>query len=266
MSERTRWWVVFLFAASMAWVESACVVYLRTLVGRIEPYQAEPLPLLPHLGAAELVREAATLVMLLTVGWLAGRTRRSRLGYCIVAFGVWDILYYVFLRIIVGWPRSIWDWDVLFLLPLPWWGPVISPVLIALMMIAGGTLVSQFDQPDHPVWPGRLSWTLNAAGVILALYVFMAAPIGVLEGGAEAVRMALPTRFNWPLFVVALALMAAPIVEVCRQIRQTANGKRETLCLTSAVCLLPSARLQPPSLPSPPRRKSPPRTPPGRPA
>ena len=219
MNERLRWMVVFGFAAAMAWVESACVVYLRTLVGRIEPYQARPLPVSPELGAAEAVREAATLVMLLTVGCLAGRTWRSRLGYGIVAFGVWDILYYMFMRVIVGWPHSIWDWDVLFLLPLPWWGPVISPVLIALLMIAGGTLVSQFDQPDRPVWPGRLSWALNLAGVILALYIFMAAPIGVLGDGAEAVRAVLPVRFHWPLFLVALALMAVPILDVFRQVR-----------------------------------------------
>jgi len=217
MNERMRWGVVALFAAAMAWMESATVVYLRTLVGRIEPYQAEPLPMLPHLTGAELVREAATLVMLFTAGWLAGRTWRGRLGYTLVAFGLWDILYYVFLRVIVGWPRSVWDWDVLFLIPLPWWGPVIAPVLIATLMIAGGTLVSQFDRPGRPVWPGRLSWTLNTAGVLLALYVFMEVAIEALGAGPEAVRAALPTRFNWPLFLVALALMAAPVVDVGRQ-------------------------------------------------
>ena len=219
MSERMRWGIVVLFAVAMAWMEAATVVYLRTLVGRVEPHQAEPLPLMPHLTNAELVREAATLVMLFTVGWLAGRTWRGRLGYSLIAFGVWDILYYVFLGVIVGWPRSVWDWDVLFLLPLPWWGPVIAPVLIALMMVLGGTLVSQFDRPDRPVWPGRLSWGLNIGGVFLALYVFMADAIGALGGGAEAVRAVLPERFNWPLFLVALALMAAPIADVGRQIR-----------------------------------------------
>lgn len=218
MSERMRWGVVILFAVAMAWMEAATVVYLRTLVGRVDPYQAVPLPMLPHLTSAELVREAATLVMLFTVGCLAGRSWRSRLGYTTIAFGVWDILYYAFLRAIVGWPRSIWDWDVLFLLPLPWWGPVISPVLIAAMMVLGGTLVSQFDRPDRPVWPGRLSWGLNLAGVFLALYAFMADAIGALDSGAEAVRAVLPVRFNWPLFLVALVLLAAPIVDVSRQV------------------------------------------------
>lgn len=218
MSERLRWGVVVLFAAAMAWVESACVVYLRTLVGRIDPYQTDPLPMLPHLTSAELVREATTLVMLVTVGCLAGRTWRSRLGYGIVVFGVWDILYYMFLKIICGWPHSIWDWDVLFLLPLPWWGPVIAPVAIAAMMILGGTLISLFDQPDRPVWPGRSAWGLNLAGVALTLYIFMADAIGAMGGGVSAIRTTLPTHFNWPLFLVALALMAAPIVDVGRQV------------------------------------------------
>ena len=75
------------------------------------------------------MREAATLVMLLAVGMLAGADVAPRLGYTAIAFGVWDIFYYVFLRVIGGWPRSLFDWDILFLLPLPWWGPVLAPVL-----------------------------------------------------------------------------------------------------------------------------------------
>ncbi len=98
MNSRARWLTVVIFAVAMAWVEAAAVFYLRTLVDRIEPYQPDPLPLIEPLGAVELAREAATLVMLLAVGMLAGRTLRSRLGYTAVAFGVWDIFYYVFLK------------------------------------------------------------------------------------------------------------------------------------------------------------------------
>src|SRR6476620_6499790 len=84
-----RWTVVAIFAIAMAWVESAVVYYLRTMINRIQPYQPNPLPLIGGLGSAELVREAATLIMLLTVGILAGRTWRTRLGYAAIAFGVW---------------------------------------------------------------------------------------------------------------------------------------------------------------------------------
>jgi hypothetical protein len=129
--ERMRWLVVVAFAIAMAWVEAASVYYLRVLVDRVNPYQANPLPMRGALGQVELVREAATLVMLATLGMLAGRTRRARLGYAAIAFGIWDIFYYVFLRLIGDWPKSLLDWDILFLLPVPWWGPVLAPVSIA---------------------------------------------------------------------------------------------------------------------------------------
>ena len=77
----------------------------------------------------------ATLLMIATLGLLAGSTWRRRAGYAAIAFGAWDIFYYVFLRLISGWPRTLLDWDILFLLPLPWWGPVLAPVSIALVMI-----------------------------------------------------------------------------------------------------------------------------------
>jgi hypothetical protein len=218
MRERTRWIVVVIFSLAMAWMESAAVTYLRSLVGRIDPYQARPLPISIGLGQAEVVREAATLIMLFTVGWLAGRSWRSRLGYALIAFGMWDIFYYVFLAVISGWPHSIFDWDVLFLIPLPWWGPVIAPALIALMMIIGGTLVSQHDQPDRPIRPNRSAWLMNLSGVIVALYVFMADAIRAVGGGLDSIRSVLPTSFNWPLFIIALVLMAAPIIDMSRKI------------------------------------------------
>ena len=85
----------------------------------------------------ELTREFATMIMLFAVGFLAGRTWRTRIGYAAIAFGVWDIFYYVFLKIMCGWPHSVLDWDVLFLLPMPWWGPVLAPVLISLLIFSG---------------------------------------------------------------------------------------------------------------------------------
>jgi hypothetical protein len=204
--DRALWLLVVLFAIGMAWVEASSVYYLRLIVDRLEPYQPNPLPMRGNLQPVELVREAATLLMLLTVGALAGRTWRVRLGYTAIAFGVWDIFYYVFLKMICGWPRSILDWDVLFLLPLPWWGPVLAPVCIASLMIAWGTLVSQHPagSPDSP--HTSTMWRLCWLGIALALYVFMADSLRGRD---------LPTTFNWPVFAFALALMAAPIAHIC---------------------------------------------------
>src|SRR5260370_1678381 len=95
LNRRARWLTVVIFAVAMAWVEAAVVFYLPTMIDRIEPYQPDPLPLFDRLGAVDLPRDAATLVMLPTVGRLTAPTGRSRLGYTAVAVGVWDISSYV---------------------------------------------------------------------------------------------------------------------------------------------------------------------------
>jgi len=223
MSERSRWWMVVLFGTAMAWMESATVVYLRMLVDRVNPYQVRPLPLHPELGNTEVIRELATLLMLFAVGWLAGRNWRTRLSYSLIAFGVWDILYYVFLAVIVGWPKSVFDWDVLFLIPLPWWGPVLAPALIALMMILGGTIVTQLP---GALWPRRRAIWIGTIGITVALLVFMETAIRSLPGGEPAVRTTLPTRFNWPCFVLACALMSTVILDLIWQKTSTAQTEQ----------------------------------------
>jgi hypothetical protein len=214
MHDRKRWCVVLVYALAMAWVEAAVVLYLRTLVNRVEPYQLHPFPIIGGMAQIEVTREAATLIMLLTVGILAGRTWRSRLGYAAIAFGVWDIFYYVFLRAMCGWPHSLMDWDILFLIPLPWWGPVLAPVLIALLLILWGTLASQFEHHRAPILSRMVAAGIGAAGVVLGLGVFMADSMAAAHLGADAIRDVLPRSFNWPLFCGALVLMSVPVLHL----------------------------------------------------
>jgi hypothetical protein len=213
LTERARWAIVIAFAIAMAWVESASVFYIRALVDRIEPYQANPLPLNDPLGYVELWREAATLVMIATLGMLAGRTWRHRAGYAALAFGAWDIFYYVFLRVMTDWPRTLLDWDILFLLPLPWWGPVLAPVSIALIMIVWGTLATQSGDETTEA---PQAWVLGGAGIVLALAVFMTDAWRALPDGRDAVLQVLPATFNWPLFWLAVLLMASPVLHSMR--------------------------------------------------
>lgn len=198
---------VSLFGLAFAFVESSVVVYLRSL------YYPEgfsfPLKLISqqHL-AVELAREAATIVMLAAVGVLAGSKAWERFGYFLVAFGVWDVFYYVWLKVILDWPAGLSDWDILFLLPLPWIGPVIAPVLISLLMILfGSTIALRFESKKffHPNW---LSWMLAIAGTLVVLYSFMMDTEATLNGRQ-------PARYQYGLLVVGLILYVVSFVIAC---------------------------------------------------
>ena len=223
MIAEKRLTVIVVFAVAMAWVEAACVAYLRTLLHRIEPYQLSPMPAVDFLGPTELAREAATIVMLAAAGWLAGKSRRGRFGCFIVAFGVWDIFYYLFLKIIVGWPHTLFDWDVLFLLPIPWWGPVLAPMLVSLILILLGVQMTRTDFGDIRYSVRKLSWFLHCCGILAALYAFMEHSLRVALGGGGDIRMDLPTDFNWPLFLIAIPFMSAPIFDVLLQTKGIAR-------------------------------------------
>jgi len=128
------------FSISMALVEAGIVIYLRAL------YYPEgfsfPLKIITtrHL-IFELARETATILMLISVSALIGKSFWEKFAYFLILFGFWDIFYYIWLKIAIGWPLSLLDWDILFLIPLPWIGPVIAPVTIAIMMILAGLFI-----------------------------------------------------------------------------------------------------------------------------
>ena len=207
---------VVLFAVAMAWVEAAVVFYLRLITGHMDPYQPRPVPDIPGLQRAEMLREAATMIMLGCVGWISGKVWRTRVAYLLIAFGVWDIFYYVFLKVLTGWPRTLLDWDILFLIPLPWWGPVLTPMSVAALMVLFGTLCTG-DEP--PLWPSRRSLRLSICGIGLLLAAFMFDAIGLLCRGADfvVIRDWLPKSFPWFLFSIGLALAAVPSFDLALQ-------------------------------------------------
>jgi hypothetical protein len=126
---------------------------------------------------------------------------------------------------ICDWPKSLFDWDILFLLPLPWWGPVLAPVCIALLMIVWGTFATQFAD-RRAASLTRTSWSLNGLGIALALYVFMADALGTVHLGIEVARNVLPKPFNWSAFCVALTLMATPVAQMGWRMRPRRAGSR----------------------------------------
>ena len=99
---------------------------MRHLYYANNPLEIFPLQFLDSYDTVlELSREAATVSMILTVALLADRSSRTRTFAAFVfVFGVWDLFYYFWLKVLMGWPRSWLEWDVLFLIPSVWLGPV----------------------------------------------------------------------------------------------------------------------------------------------
>ncbi len=194
---------VIAYGVAMAFLESAVVVYLQRAleiqVGVLFPLQ-DPAGV-RDLAAIEVGREAATLVMLAAVGWLAGRSALERLAWTAVAFGTWDILYYAWLWVFLGWPPSPSTWDLLFLIPVPWAGPVWSPVAVSLALVGFGLAAAARLRAGRAVRVGRPQL---AAGLLGGLVVIVAfcwnAPL-LVDGGV-------PTDFPWPVFAAGMALAA----------------------------------------------------------
>lgn len=196
---------VSVFSIAMAYLEAAVVVYLRRVYGisdlilQVPPFDAQ-------IAAIELGRELATLVMLLSIGWIAGETFQSRVGFAFITFGLWDIFYYLWLRVFIGWPQSILEPDLLFLIPLPWWGPVLAPVLIALLMVIGGIFTVIKVEKNGPLHIDAWSWVCLIAGVLILLYTFMADALIALPADASTLSGLKPSQFNWPVYFLGFSL------------------------------------------------------------
>jgi hypothetical protein len=207
---------LFLFGSAFGYLEAAVVVYLRALHEPLRQrfYPGRPpsdlFPLLTpdqvrtaspatmRIVAAELGREAATLAMLAAVALAVSRNAGQWAAAFALAFGVWDIAFYLGLKLLLGWPASLLTWDILFLIPVPWAGPVLAPVLVSAAMIGSGAVHLRREALGRPVRLGRLHWAgiwLGAAVIVLSFSM----DAGNLLRGGE------PRPFRWGVFAAGLA-------------------------------------------------------------
>ena len=98
------------------------------------------------IALVEILREAATIIMLIGVGILSAKTDSLRFACILFCFAIWDIFYYIFLWLFLGWPQSFFTWDILFLIPVPWIGPVITPCIVSMTMILLASCIFYFHQ------------------------------------------------------------------------------------------------------------------------
>lgn len=168
--KKTLFWVTF-FSIAMGFLESAVVIYLRKMYyphGFSFPLQAMP----NDIAIVEIWREAATIIMLLAVGILAGRKPSEKFAWFIIAFSIWDIFYYIFLFVFISWPESLFTWDILFLIPVPWVGPVITPVIIAITLILFGLSIIYHSGKGRNVALSLKEKLLLTTGSVVAIFSF----------------------------------------------------------------------------------------------
>lgn len=220
-SDRKTLIVLTLFSIAMGYLETAVVVDLRELY--FPGGFRFPLAVIPtRMAITEFWREVATMVMLVTVGMLAGKNRTQRFVYFLYSFAIWDIFYYVFLYVLLGWPQSFFTWDILFLIPVPWVGPVLAPCLVACTMIVYCALVVTAQRKGKRGVLNLNESLLMAAGAVLILVSFMWDYFVFVHAHPELggtwslssshelfseIKTYIPKRYNWPMFLTGQAFM-----------------------------------------------------------
>ena len=196
------------FGLGMGYLEAAVVVYLRVAIETGAAVAAHDPVTFGTFEAAELTRELATLVMIVAVGWLAGRSGLERLAWAAVVFGTWDIVYYVGLRLTIGWPPALDAWDILFLIPTPWVGPVWAPIVVSLALIGFGLTAAHRLRSGRPIPLQSIHAMAALAGGGLVIASFLVDTSRVLVGGETSAWT------GWPLFWAGMALATASTAHV----------------------------------------------------
>jgi hypothetical protein len=215
--------VALMFSIAMAFLESAVVVYLRYMLypdGFVFPMRG----MAPIILITELGREAATVVMLLAAGMMLAKTKLSRFAWFMFCFAVWDIFYYVFLYVLLGWPQNLFEWDLLFLIPVAWYGPVITPCLVSLSMIALAAVIVGHEHKGAVRRLRKREWgtMLMGCGIILITFMWPFVEYAGRKYGSwqwpgtqELMKAGLtfvPVQYNWPLFFTGFILIVVAII------------------------------------------------------
>lgn len=203
-------WIVGL---TIGWFEASIVIYLRALLypgGFAFPMVEMPMNLL----GVEIAREACSLILLAAIAYLAGARRADRWGAFLLLFGIWDLTYYVVLKLVLGWPAGLdlGTWDVLFLIPLPWAAPIWAPALVAAEFVAIGTyLVFTRDR-------FRAYRPLDVAILVVAALIIVGSFLAEWRAVAEA---RVPEHFPIGVFAFGVALGTGWLIATERATRGT---------------------------------------------
>ena len=125
------------------------------------------------------------------------------LTFCL-SFGIWDVFYYIWLWVFLRWPPSLLTWDVLFLIPVPWVGPVLAPLLVSVALVVGSLLILRLKMQGMRIRFPALLWILAVTGGILILVSF------TLDFQIALQQME-PPPFRWGLVAAGLTLSVVAV-------------------------------------------------------
>jgi hypothetical protein len=215
--------LLVIFSVAMGFFEAAVVIYLRQLYYP-EGFKFPLSTISSGIAAVELLREAATIIMLLTIGIIAGKNFVQRFSFFIFCFGVWDIFYYVFLKLFLDWPASLFTWDILFLIPVPWIGPVIAPCILSVTMITLSMILLNYSERAIHLTVNKKEWALFIVGALIVILSFTLDYVPYLLINKQSsfwtplskkevfndITGYVPESFNWFVFISGeLVLIAA---------------------------------------------------------
>lgn len=226
--------IVAIFSIAMGFLEGAVVVYLRELYyPNGFSFPLSPIP--PLVATTEFFREVATIIMLAGIGIMAGNNKLTRFSWFMFSFAIWDIVYYAALKVILDWPSSLLTWDILFLIPVPWVGPVIAPLIISGMMLFVSVIIINKDQHNSSFNTSRMDSAIGLTGCFIVLYSFMEDYLKMLQsqgwlksfwmpGSKEALfdmlNAYIPHSFNWTFFVTGCVLISIFIFKIVGNVRR----------------------------------------------
>ena len=192
MSLRRELFWLITWGIAFAYIEASIVVYLRQIYYP-EGFAFPVVMTETKIAITEIIRELATLIIIWATAELASRKPQGKASAFMILFGIWDIFYYLFLKVSLDWPESPATWDILFLIPLPWAGPVWAPVVVSLGLIyAGVALLMRIEQGGSFRSDGKFIVTeLIAGGVIIASFIIP---------GYCVITQSIPEHFPWYLF------------------------------------------------------------------
>jgi len=203
-----RFCIVVVFGIAFGYIEAAVVVYLRAIFHPdgftfpLTEFGIVTSPLWKRLLLTEIGREAASMVLISTAAWLIGRNLQQRTAFFLTIFAVWDIFYYIWLKILINWPGSIMDWDILFLIPTAWASPVLAPVLISLTLLLFAIIILYRCSCASPLKVAPMEWF----GFILAGLLVVGS---FCYAGQHITKPDFKSHFYWPLFALGEILAIA---------------------------------------------------------